>query len=426
MNILIWCPFISPGGGKRLLVQLVAAIARQEGVASVRLVVPPDAISPLALNPDGALPIEIITHAPTPLQRWLRADIPAMNRSALQSLRAYLRRTLLPAHEQRVNQRHLQTDSVGCDVIYVFWPQQQPVIDTRLPVVCTIQDTTYLDFPEILGGKLSLAEKRNTEIWLRRAAAVVVSSSSTRANLERHFGSAGTRVHIIYHNILPQANNNPLPARPARLTAPYIVYAANINTHKNHEMLLLAWARFKYRQQYALVLVGDGTHVLDASWSLDRNIHWQQDRLVSLADRLGLRGAGEIMALGYVPDHELEAVMRHASAVVMPSLAEGGGSYPVEEALTFGVPVVCADIPVMREHLAARSAEVVWFDPLSPEAIARALETLVDRYAHLLQSAQAGMADPRPTWDEVAAEYVRVFASAAARRARIAQTDAST
>jgi glycosyltransferase involved in cell wall biosynthesis len=423
MNVLIWCPFVNLGGGKRLLVQLVPAVARQESVTSVRLVVPPNAISPLELNPDGALPIEIICHAPTLIQQWLRNDGAVMNIPAAASLRSYLRRTLLPAHEQRVNQRHLEIDSAGCDVVYVFWPHREPFPDINLPVVCTYQDTTYLDFPEILGGKLSLAEKQNTETWLRRSAAVVVSSASTRANLERHFASAGTNVHIVYHNILPQKNDNALTARPARLPAKYIVYAANINTHKNHEMLLIAWSRFKYRQQYALVLLGEGTYVLDASWSLARNTHWQQDRLVSLADRLGLRGSPDLIALGYVPDQELEAVMRNASAVVMPSLAEGGGSYPVEEALTFGVPVVCADIPVMREHLAARSADVVWFDPLSPDDIAQALETLVENYDHYLGSVQQGMTNPRPTWDDVAAQYVHVFSLAAGR---ITETDTSS
>jgi hypothetical protein len=63
----------------------------------------------------------------------------------------------------------------------------------------------------------------------------------------------------------------------------------------------------------------------------------------------------------------------------------------------------------MREHLSARSAEVVWFDPLSPDAIADALNNLVDNYETYRSAALAGVDDLRPTWDDIAAQYVGVF-----------------
>ena len=63
----------------------------------------------------------------------------------------------------------------------------------------------------------------------------------------------------------------------------------------------------------------------------------------------------------------------------------------------------------MREHLSARSADVLWFDPLSPDSILAALHQLHDDYDRFAASAQSGMNDPRPSWNDVADQYVQVF-----------------
>ena len=40
--------------------------------------------------------------------------------------------------------------------------------------------------------------------------------------------------------------------------------------------------------------------------------------------------------------------MQHARALLFPSLAEGFG-YPLAEAMQMGTPVICADLPSLRE-----------------------------------------------------------------------------
>lgn len=51
---------------------------------------------------------------------------------------------------------------------------------------------------------------------------------------------------------------------------------------------------------------------------------------------------------GYVPERELHRVLAGASALVLPSADEGFG-LPVLEAMACDVPVVCSDIPALRE-----------------------------------------------------------------------------
>ncbi|APU23424.1 glycosyltransferase family 4 protein [Actinoalloteichus sp. GBA129-24] len=57
---------------------------------------------------------------------------------------------------------------------------------------------------------------------------------------------------------------------------------------------------------------------------------------------------GRIVRTGYLSDVDLRSVVAGASALVMPSRDEGFG-LPVLEALACGVPVVCSDVPALRE-----------------------------------------------------------------------------
>lgn len=62
----------------------------------------------------------------------------------------------------------------------------------------------------------------------------------------------------------------------------------------------------------------------------------------------------------------------------MPTLAEGGGSFPVREAVERGIPAVVSDIPVLREMIERLGGEVLWFDPHSPESLAASLATFAE------------------------------------------------
>jgi glycosyltransferase involved in cell wall biosynthesis len=98
---------------------------------------------------------------------------------------------------------------------------------------------------------------------------------------------------------------------------------------------------------------------------------------------------------GQVPDDELAAILTGARALVFPSDDEGYGLPPVE-ALACGTPVVCTDIPVLREVLGDRATYAA-FDDLLPTAWSLNGET------------------PRPlerTWEDVARETWAVYEDA--------------
>ena len=87
---------------------------------------------------------------------------------------------------------------------------------------------------------------------------------------------------------------------------------------------------------------------------------------------------------GFVDEHEKQALIADATALIMPSLAEGFG-VPIIEAFAANVPVLCSDIAVFRE---VAGDLAIYFDPLSAasmrDAVVEAIateRTLRDRVA---------------------------------------------
>ncbi len=244
--------------------------------------------------------------------------------------------------------------SGSVDVVYAFWPHMaEPTLPHDVPVVCTFQDAIMLQHLELAGVDGSAEEWRRSADWLSQCTAVVVSSEATKRTLADLFGGHGPEPIVIPHRILPDAPVvNNLGVRPSSLPEKYIIYPANISPHKNHHTLLTAWARLDERERIPLVFLGSGTGWAMANpyppWTLPAvgPGGWHGIRLPGLVRQLGLRAGKDFLALNYLPDAEVLPAIGHATALVMPSFAEGGGSYPVEEALTLGVPVLCSDIPV--------------------------------------------------------------------------------
>ena len=82
---------------------------------------------------------------------------------------------------------------------------------------------------------------------------------------------------------------------------------------------------------------------------------------------------GRIVRTGYLPDVELRSVVAGAAAVVLPSRDEGFG-LPVLEALACNVPVVCSDVPALREVAGDQARFVPYGDV---DALAEAMRAVL-------------------------------------------------
>lgn len=192
----------------------------------------------------------------------------------------------------------------------------------------------------------------------RRADVIVTWSHTVRDELVAHLGVP--REKILVTPFLPDAHHRPDPsARPPErldLDRPFVLCQATIEPRKNHRVLVEAFARLapEVAASTTLVLAGGAG--------------WSSERLLARVEELKGRGL-DIRVTGYVSEDERLALYRTCTVAVLPSHYEGFGM-PVLEALCCGAPVVCSDIPVLREV----GGPVCRYFPLDdPDALARLL-----------------------------------------------------
>lgn len=118
--------------------------------------------------------------------------------------------------------------------------------------------------------------------------------------------------------------------------------------------------------------------------NLIKAMEWLPGKTLHLLSRLSPKRRQELEAIipknrdvrfyGGVTDDEYEALLADSAILATASLDEGYG-LPIAEALAMGVPAAVSDIPIFHE-VAAGGA--VYFDPLDPKAIAKAIKKLDD------------------------------------------------
>ncbi len=241
-----------------------------------------------------------------PRVEWHECDVPSLGWVTPRRTGALLRR-------------------LGGDVC--FSPFSLMPVDPLMPVVLTLHDV------------LPLAPESRTPFWRRfvfaqamraadRAAAVLTSSEFSRGEIARRTRITAGRVRVVRLGVLPSGPES--AAAPRGTPAGPFALTVGINKpHKNLAVLGAAWRRFGTTPPLSLVAVGP---------SDPRFPGW--DSLAS--------GASGVTALGRVSQPELEWLYRRAVLVLHPSRYEGFG-LPVLEAASRGAPVVCADVPALRE-----------------------------------------------------------------------------
>lgn len=369
MRVLVWQPVYVLGGGLHVLRRMAEAFSRHPAVDSLTLAVnrkyPASALESLATSQKLRI-VRIDIGDPL----WPHAD----------------------SH----------------DVAYVPWPHGTPHLAAPIPKVCVYQDTILLD---AIGSHATRDFLEGMARGLRETIEfydqMIVTSNYTRRRVLETVGSLfADRV-----SVLPLMATDPAdgseptrpPALPWGVRPPFFVYPGNASEHKNHETLLQALSR-RRRRDVPVVLCGYGTEQIGAA-GLAEQAH--VNRINRMIRDRGLVAGKDFVSLGYVDDATASSLLQAAAGLVMPTRAEGMG-LPIHEAIDAGVPVICSDIEVLREHYDSRSDAIRWIDPECPSEIAAALDHVAD-HADELRSTAASNRGCGRTWDEIATVTVAML-----------------
>jgi glycosyltransferase involved in cell wall biosynthesis len=201
------------------------------------------------------------------------------------------------------------------------------------------------------------------------AAAIITNSRATLEALSAFAANSNVPMPPARATLLGTQPLAPGAAPP--VTGPYFVVLGTIEPRKNHLLLLNVWralAQTTGERLPRLVIIGQ------RGWECE-NVADMIERCAVLRDH--------VIELPSCSDGELSAWLAGARALLFPSFAEGFG-LPLCEALSLGVPVLAADLPVFREAAGdipeyldpidgVKWAEVIaeYADPGSPRAAAQ-------------------------------------------------------
>jgi glycosyltransferase involved in cell wall biosynthesis len=226
--------------------------------------------------------------------------------------------------------------------------------------VATIHDLGLHRVPETLQEETREALSRNLERSTARATRLISVSAAVRDELVEHGYAAANDVDVIHHG--PGQLAGVAPTRlPDGVMAPFALHVGTLEPRKNIVPLLAAWERLHAAR-------GDSAPTL----VLCGRYGWKSDAIRQAVD--AATTAGRAHHLGYVDEGELAALYHAAAVVVFPTRYEGFG-LPAVEAQLAGAPLVCSDLPVLREVAGDGALYVPAGDP---DALAAAVASLLE------------------------------------------------
>jgi glycosyltransferase involved in cell wall biosynthesis len=206
----------------------------------------------------------------------------------------------------------------------------------------------------------------------------IVQQQWMREELERRYGRAKSGT-IVAH---------PVHAAESRLREPAavrtILYPVYPRSAKNHEVLIAAMRLLRdLPLELTLTFTGDESRCA-------RKI------------RAMARGLDNVRFAGFLPAADLKREYERADALVFPSKLETWG-LPLSEFRAYGKPVLAADLPYAREALGGYPRSM-FFDPDSPEALARLLRIAYENGALPYETPEVSAAPPfAANWNELVA-----------------------
>jgi glycosyltransferase involved in cell wall biosynthesis len=272
--------------------------------------------------------------------------------------------------------------------------------DPAVPTIPVVMQLVFDAYPQFFDAEQRFFRHRDLT-WATRVATKLACLSDYVSNSVREFGRLSSERAVTIRPRTYRRLPDPSLAEAKRIVAPlglevggFLVYPANFWPHKNHALLVTAFAMYSAAHADShLKLVCPGQP--DAART-------------ALRDATTRMGIGDrVIFPGYASESEMAALYRASLGLVFPSLYEGFG-LPLLEAMALGVPVLASNTTCIPE-VAGDAA--LYFDPRVPRAIVSAIERLSSEPELRQRMVAAGSAratslgDP----DDEAREYLDLF-----------------
>ncbi|PZR76850.1 MAG: hypothetical protein DLM73_01450 [Chthoniobacterales bacterium] len=248
--------------------------------------------------------------------------------------------------------------AIGTDLLYCpFGATTFHVPGT--PTIALIADLLHRDYPFTLTEQQIDEREAYIQKTVHDSTLLQCISRSGMERVTEHYQVQGDRLFYTYlpiHARLEQTGADSTEPKNAITERPFFFYPANLWLHKNHEVLLVSYARYWHETG-------------KEAWDLVLTFHEEARAgyLRSLARTLGV--AGRVHFMGFQNEADLHRLWLRAGALVFPSLHEGFG-IPLLEAMHYGVPIITGEGFALKE-IAGDACYLI--DPRKPASLSEAL-----------------------------------------------------
>lgn len=250
----------------------------------------------------------------------------------------------------------------GIDILYCPFSavtNKEPGV----PVVSTILDIQHEFYPQFFASEELEHRKKFYKEIVKKAETITCISDYTKQTFCEKYEYPLERAHTIYIAIQNRfdGEDEQILRRLKIEDKNYIIYPANFWEHKNHKLLLCAFAMYVQENPDAiLVLTGN---------PLEKKEYYE-----SLLVELKIEK--NVIITGYVTNEELHSITKHAKGLIFPSLFEGFG-IPVVEAMQQHLLIACSNLTSLPE---IGCESIYYFNPKKPDEMVQAFRYLFEHH----------------------------------------------
>ena len=252
---------------------------------------------------------------------------------------------------------------LNCDVVYSPFGITECACPS-VPTITLVVDLLHCDFPATLSEPQRIIRERQFGVAVKISDRFQVISDYTATRLKECYAVPAERIfrtHLPVQSRLTLTKTRSQEEQLPSINRPFFFYPANTWVHKNHEIILVAYAIYAHATQsppWPLILTG--------------HEDTRRQLLRELARTLQIES--HIIFAGYVPDDKLAGYYRSAGALVYPSLHEGFG-IPLIEAMALGTPILSSNSTAIPEVTGSAALLV---NCREPATLATALENIAN------------------------------------------------
>jgi glycosyltransferase involved in cell wall biosynthesis len=239
-------------------------------------------------------------------------------------------------------------------------------VPKKIKLVTVVHDISFNFFPQFIKFSDLFFLKILIPISLKRADRIVSVSEFTRKEIIDFYKINPKKVVCVYNAIGEEFLSNNVSSKQLmevknkyKLPERFILYMGTLQPRKNIPQLIEAFAQIKNALSDIELVICGNKQAGNYDWMIDRMI--AQKKLEK-----------NVIFPGFIEDEDKKNVFGAASVFAFPSLYEGFGIPPLE-AMSQNVPVICSDIPSLKEII---QNSALYFDTASLNDFSQKLQRI--------------------------------------------------